>query len=156
MQWRVELLGGLQAAGDGRVLTRFRSQRIGLLLAYLAYHRDRPHRREALIELLWPECDPATGRLNLRVALSLLRLQLARPEAPIADARDVCDSVLLVNRASVQMDPACVTTDVAEFEDALRLAAQAEDTEERARCLDWAVGLYRGEFLPGYYEEWVL
>src|SRR5713101_7635240 len=56
--WRIELLGRLRATQGDRVVTRFRAQKGGALLAYLAYHLDRPHPREELIELLWPEAEP--------------------------------------------------------------------------------------------------
>jgi hypothetical protein len=37
-QWRIELLDGLWAVHAHRVLSCFQTQKIGLLLAYLAYH----------------------------------------------------------------------------------------------------------------------
>ena len=37
-QWRIELLDGLWAVHARRVLSCFQTQKIGLLLAYLAYH----------------------------------------------------------------------------------------------------------------------
>ena len=53
--WQMDLFGWLRATQGDRVVSRFRTQRAGSLLAYLAYHRDRSHPREALIERLWPE-----------------------------------------------------------------------------------------------------
>jgi DNA-binding SARP family transcriptional activator len=50
-------------------------------LAFLAYYNRRPHPREALLELLWPECDPAAGRHRLQ-ALTLLRRQSEPPGIP--------------------------------------------------------------------------
>ena len=35
-RWRIELLGGLRAVQADRVVSRFQTQKIGLLLAYLA------------------------------------------------------------------------------------------------------------------------
>src|SRR6185503_18909798 len=52
--------------------------------------------------------------------------------------------------------PAAVTTDVAEFATALTAAARAGESTERAHCLVRAVELYRGELLPGFYDDWVL
>src|SRR5260370_42558967 len=75
-RWRIELLGGLRAVQADRVVSRFQTQKIGLLLAYLAYFPQRTHQREALIEMLWPECDSQAGRNNLSVSLSWLRRQL--------------------------------------------------------------------------------
>ncbi len=51
IRWRIALFGVLRAEGDGRVVTRFRRQKTGVLLAYLAYHPSRSHLRDALIEL---------------------------------------------------------------------------------------------------------
>ena len=50
-------------------VTRFRSQKTDALFAYLALYRDRPHTREELITLLWPDADPEAARVNLRSAL---------------------------------------------------------------------------------------
>src|SRR5712692_1973921 len=80
-QWRIELFGGLRAARDGRVLTRFGSQKSGALLAYLAYYHPRTHPREILIELLLPDGDPEVGRHHLSVALSALRHELESADA---------------------------------------------------------------------------
>ena len=80
--WRIQLLGGLRAERGESVVTRFRTQKTALLLAYLAYYGRRAHSRETLIELLWPESDAELGRHNLSVALSWLRNQLEPPSAP--------------------------------------------------------------------------
>src|SRR5712692_9853562 len=78
-RWRIELLGGLRAIQGDRVISRFRSQKTGGLLAYLAYHCRSTHQREALIELLWPGRDPAASRDGLSTELSWLRHQLEPP-----------------------------------------------------------------------------
>ena len=74
-RWRIELLGGLRAVQGECVVSRFRTQKVGLLLAYLAYYLNRSHRRDELSELLWPESAPTVGRQNLRQTLSLGRSQ---------------------------------------------------------------------------------
>src|SRR5438445_13058976 len=108
MLWRVELLGRLRASQRDRVVTRFRSQKVAALLAYLAYHSERAHAREALIERLWPERPPQVGRRNFRVELSSLRHELEPEDMPAG-------SVLLADRSFVQLNPAVVPTDVAQF-----------------------------------------
>src|SRR6266516_4341904 len=75
-RWRIELLGGLRAVRGDRVVTHFQTQKAAALLAYLAYYPDRTHRRDTLIELLWPEVDADDGRNSLRQTLFLLRQQL--------------------------------------------------------------------------------
>jgi DNA-binding SARP family transcriptional activator len=117
--WRITLLGGLSARQGTRTITRFRSQKYGALLAYLAYHRQNVHAREVLLAMLWPEMEERAARNNLSVALSSLRSQLEPPGTP-------AHSVLRADRFSVGLNPATVTTDVAEFEEAIRAAARAE------------------------------
>jgi DNA-binding SARP family transcriptional activator/TolB-like protein len=160
--WRIQLLGELRAqlgehAGDDRrpgeasgpVATRFETRKTGALLAYLAFHLDRAVSREVLAEQLWPEEDPDATRPRLRQALAALRRALEPPGTPAA-------TVLIADRATVRLDPQAVTTDVAEFERALRAAAQTASPHEQMQILCHAVALYRGDLLPGCDEEWVL
>jgi DNA-binding SARP family transcriptional activator len=147
--WRIRLLGGLCVEGDRRVISRFRTQKSGVLLAYLAYHLQRSHPREELIELLWPECEPHAGRNNLSKELSWLRDQIEPPGVPAG-------AVLIADRASVRLNPEAVTTDVASFETAFQISEQAQNPSERVQLLAHAVEQYRGELLPGYHEDWVL
>src|SRR5437016_2265295 len=96
--WRIELLGWLRATQSRYLVRRFRMQKTGALLGYLAYYPHRSHPRETLIELLWPECDPAAGRNRLSVSLSSLRRQLEPPELPAG-------AVILADHATVQLNP---------------------------------------------------
>src|SRR2546425_7652373 len=102
--WRIEMLGWLRAAQQDRVISRFRSQQTGALLAFLAYHSHRAHPREALIELLWPECDLEAGRNSFRVALSSLRRQLEPPDGS-RGAGTAPGTLLLISRTHVQFNP---------------------------------------------------
>ncbi|HZP82590.1 MAG TPA: tetratricopeptide repeat protein [Chthonomonadaceae bacterium] len=146
---RIEMLGSLRVIQGAREITRFRTQKTASLLAYLACHLQHAHPREVLIESFWPDATPEAGRTSLRVALNSLRNQLEPPGTPVG-------SVLMADRASVGLNPAAVTTDVGEMEGALRRAARAANDEERARYLAAAVETYRGELLPGCYDEWAL
>src|SRR5690606_38379844 len=49
-----------------------------------------------------------------------------------------------------------VATDVADFHRALADARVAAAPADRARRLEEAVALYTGDFLPGFYEDWVI
>jgi predicted ATPase/DNA-binding SARP family transcriptional activator len=147
--WRIELLGQLRAVHADRIITRFRTQKTGALLAYLAYYSQRAHPREELIELLWPEREPQAGRRNLRVELTSLRHQLEPPGLPFG-------AVLVTDRAKVQLNPMACTPDVALFEAALQQAARTKDLAERRKRLTEAAELYGGELLPGYFEAWIV
>jgi predicted ATPase/DNA-binding SARP family transcriptional activator len=146
--WKIELLGGLCVRQEERVLHRFRAQKPGALLAYLAYYPRRPHPREVLIELLWPNGEPQAGRNSLNTALSSLRRQLEPPGIPMG-------TVLQADRFTVHLNPAAFMTDVAEFHDALRAAGRATGRQEQTQHLMCAVDLYQGELLTGYYEDWI-
>src|SRR5213592_4133891 len=99
--WLIEMLGWLRAVQGDRVVSRFRTQKTGALLAYLAYHLHRSHPREALIELFWPEMALAAGRNNLSKALTSLRHQLELPGVPAG-------AVIVADNATVQLNPAAV------------------------------------------------
>ncbi len=146
--WRVTLLGGLRAQQGERVITRFKTQKVAALFAYLAFHLRQAHPREVLIELLWPESDAPTLRNSLSVALSSLRHQFEPPGVPQG-------TILRADRFSVSLNPALVTTDVADFERALQEAGRAGSSLERAQHLTQAVELYQGPLLPGLYEDWI-
>src|SRR5579871_78732 len=149
---RIEMLGSLRVVLPDRTFDRFRTQKTALLLAYLAHHRNRALPREHLIALLWPDADLDAGRDSLTTALTSLRRQLE-------PAGVVAGSVLEADRQKVRLNPDAVTTDTAEFESLLAtaLSSQGEqEASERTRLLQQAVDLYRGEFLPGYYEDWVI
>jgi DNA-binding SARP family transcriptional activator len=147
--WRIELFGWLRAVQAERVVARFRTRKAGALLAYLAYYSHRSHPRELLIELLWPGCETAAGRANLRAELTSLRHQLEPPGVPPG-------AVILADRDAVQLNPAACVTDVALFEAALTAAERATSPAKRAELLLAAAELYRGELLPGRFEDWIL
>ena len=112
VRWKIQLFGQLRAETEDRVVARFPTQKSAALLAYLAYHLERPHPREKLIDLLWPDVELDSGRNSFNVALSSLRQRLGGPEPEEP-------SVLLADRSMAQLDPEWVSTDVLEFDTAL-------------------------------------
>jgi predicted ATPase/DNA-binding SARP family transcriptional activator len=148
-RWQITLLGGLRAEGARRTLSQFRSQKTGFLLAYLAYFLQRTHPRDALVELFWPDADFPAARGSLSVSLTFLRQHLEPVGSPPG-------SVLITDRTSVRLSPDAVTTDVAAFEAALQAAGHAPSPHQQLRSLVEAVAHYRGELLPGCFEEWAL
>ncbi len=144
--WRIEMFAGLKARQGEHLVSRFRTQKTGELLGYLACFPERAHPREELIERLWPDDETDSARTKLRMALSSLRRQL--------EAQKSSGCVLFAERDSIRLNPDAFTSDVADFERALQSAAQAMPGEAQARFLAQACAEYRGEFLPGCYEEW--
>ena len=74
---RISLLGSFQASFDDRPLAPFRTSKVQALLIYLAVEAlSEPtvtHRREALMELLWPGLPLKSAQDNLRQTLYQLR-----------------------------------------------------------------------------------
>lgn len=134
--WSVRLLGAVEAHAPGRSLVHWPSRAAAALLARLALAPDRNHPREELIELLWPGVALDVGRNRLRQTLSTLKgLLEVGAAAPVLQA----------DRMAVRAVPGALACDAANFERWLR----AGDTE-RARQA------YRGELMPGFYNEWVI
>ena len=137
MGWRIAFLGKISATREGATLSRFESSRTVALLARLALFPRRTHPREELCELLWPEVDPEIARTRLRHTLRTLRGPL--------EAGLPAGSVIVADRTAVRINPDAVTTDVAEFERAVK-----------QKDFDAARKLYAGELLPGLYDDWIL
>jgi predicted ATPase len=143
----IELFGGLRVLDGQRVIDRFRTQKTGALLAYLACHPDRLHSRELLAEIIWPESDLSAARNNISVALKSLRDQLEPPGGSMTP-------VFVSDRRYLRIGPA-VSSDVQQFEKLLARADRSRDARERATLLTQAILLYRGDLLPGMYEDWI-
>lgn len=119
-------------------ITRFESQKTAALLAFLALHPERVHPREELCAYLWPDADLSVGRNRLKQALASLRRMMEPPGT-------MPGSVLTADRFALRLCPATFESDVGAFDSAAR-AGQWERARE----------LWRGELLPGFYEEPIL
>jgi predicted ATPase/DNA-binding SARP family transcriptional activator len=146
---RIELLGGFRIRCGRRTITRFRTRKTGILLACLACDPHRSHSRERLTDLLWPDANPTAGRHSFSQALSSLRIQIEHSAARSG-------LVLVADRDTVRLDPSAATIDVQEFRNTLHEARRTADPARQKRLLGRAVELYRGELLPGYYDDWIL
>lgn len=146
--WQIHLLGALRAETAGEAVPRFRTRQAGALLARLALFPRRAHAREELVDLLWPDADQEAGRNRLRVTLASLRRQLEPPGV-------AAGSVLIADRTHVQLNPDAVRCDAVEFEAALARAARAPSPSAAREAYEQAAQLYRGDLLPGFYDDWV-
>src|SRR5574341_2392884 len=69
----LHLLGQYQVTLDGQPVVGFESNKARALLAYLTVEADRPHCRDVLAGLLWPDHTEKAAHDNLRQALANLR-----------------------------------------------------------------------------------
>jgi predicted ATPase/DNA-binding SARP family transcriptional activator len=160
----ISLLGTFQVLLYGVEIVGFDSDKVRALLAYLVIESDRPHRREALASLLWPERPERTARHNLSQALSNLRALLDD-----AAAGDHLGPALTADRQAIQFNAASDHwLDVAAFAAALNACEQhphrrLDLCEPCIERLHRAMDLYRGSFLEGFslgdspsFDEWTL
>ncbi len=146
---RMNLLGTFLIASDHTPLKGMEVPRLQSLLVYLVLHLGVPQSRTHLASILWPDSTEEQAHTNLRNLLYKLRQAL--PDA---------DPYLVVNRHMLMwQDNDSCAMDVQEFEQAVSKAEQAELIGDHAmlrRALDKAMTLYRGDLLPGCYDEWIL
>ena len=153
---RINLLGPFQVTIDGEPARGFDSDKVRALLAYLAAEADRPHRRETLAALLWPEREERSARANLRRALTNLR-------QVIGDQR-ASPPFLEITRQTIQFNSASDhRLDVAVFTQLAAEATEASGSPAAIEQLEETVSLYRGPFLEGFtladsvaFDEWQL
>jgi DNA-binding SARP family transcriptional activator len=112
------------------------------LLAYLALNAGVSHRREKLASLLWPEATESNARNYLRQALWRIRKSLQSASLSSEDYLLLSDISLTFNHQSDY------------WLDAEQLLHATEP--QPLETLTETLRLYRGELLPGFYDEWVV
>src|SRR5437588_791543 len=145
----LRLLGDFSLLYNDQQVTSLNTTRLRSLLTYLVLHRDVPQQRQHLAFLFWPDTTEAQARNNLRQLLHQLR-----------QAFPAMEHFLSADTHMMHWHPVTpFHLDVAEFEQALTLADAASrrnDQHALQAALEQADNLYRGELLPGCYDEWIL
>jgi DNA-binding SARP family transcriptional activator len=158
----IHLLGPMQVTLDGQPVTRFETQKARALLAYLAVGADRPHRRDFLGEMLWPERPQGAAGANLRHALTNLRRAIGDTSSMATAGHHAVPPFLLVTWQTIQFNSVSdVWVDVVAFHALLR-AGESPDLPS-VHSLEQAVALCRGAFVQDIsiadcaaLEEWLL
>jgi WD40 repeat protein/DNA-binding SARP family transcriptional activator len=138
----VRLLGQFELRIDGMVQV-LPSRPAQSLLAYLVLHAGIPQRRERLAGLLWPDRSDVSARRNLRTALWQIRKALGEEKAA-AGGYILADGITTT-----------FNQDSAYWLDASALEGAAEAGRTSTALIE-IVSLYRGELLPGFYDDWVV
>lgn len=107
------------------------------LFAYLLMNPGILHRREKVAGILWPDSDETSARSKLRYSLWQLR-------KVIGDQYFISDKMSLAFNTELDY-----WFDCAELESK---PVELLSTEELKEVVD----VYKGEFLPGFYEDWIL
>lgn len=145
----IQLLGDFLLLADDEPVMGLHQARLQSFLAYLLRHCHTPQSRRQVAFLFWPDSTERQAQTNLRKLLHHLRNRLPHAERFLRnDARMVWWT-----------SDAPFVVDVAEFEQKIAQAQSAGergDGAQKATLLAEAVALYRGEFLRGCYDDWVL
>ena len=157
----VSLLGSFRALLDGQPLAGFESDKVRALLAFLMVESERPHRREELAGLLWPERPEAVARQNLSQALSNLR-RVIHDQSSFPPFLDISHQTLRFNPTSnYELDTSTFLALLDGCSNHLYFPhPYCPDCITRIRQ---AIELYVGPFFFGFslkgcpaFEEWVL
>lgn len=130
-------LGPLEISCGDRELSKPPTLKSQSLLAYLVLHRDHPQPRERLAGMFWGDRPERKARRSLTTALWHIRRCLPDEETLLSDPH------------TVQLDPqADLWLDVEEFE--------SDAAQDDVAHLESAASLYRGDFLDGFYDDWII
>lgn len=151
----IRLFGGMEVVTPSGVVTdkHWRKRKARLLFALLVLRRGHDMPREQVFEHFWPEMDEDRAKSNFYVTWSIMKraLALGVKDAPCPYVEHVGGVCRVV--------PAAVSSDYAEFEDALvamRKADRAGDTVLALASAERVFEQYRGELLPGeIYDDWL-
>lgn len=156
----ISVFGPLRITLDEKPIRGMASDKVRALLVYLALEANRPHRRDALAELLWPDKPQGVARNSLKQALANLR--------KLMGDRDSDAPYLIVSRNDVQFNSESDhRIDALTFSE--HVTAAEKHAHEDGPCdacgerLRQAVKIYQGDFLDAFslpdskgFEEWAL
>ena len=139
---QVRLLGQFDVRAEGKRISI--PTRAGQsLFAFLVLNPGVEYRREQLAGLFWPDSSEENARRSLRTELWRLRKTISAPgavdDSPASEYFLTTDIAITFNR------------DADYWLDAAQLLKPVGDLES----LTSELALYRGELLPGFYDEWV-
>ena len=143
----VSLLGEQTITEDG-ISVQARSSRAVALVAFLAAHAGAPQSRQCIAGTFWPESTDAQALTNLRRELHHLRQILGDESSLVVTSRDLCwrdtDTCLVDLRVFTTARSAALAADAAGDDPGVLVHAAV------------AVDCYKGDLLPGVYDEWLL
>lgn len=143
----VALLGE-QAITDDATGVRTRSPRAVALVAFLVVNAGVAQSRQRIAGLFWPESSEAQALTNLRRELHHLRQALDGDASLVVTSRDLC-----------WRDTGSCRVDVRLFEaerQAALATSEAGDGGAAAAHAAQAIAQYKGELLPGSYDDWLI
>lgn len=121
------------------------------IFCYIATSKHRRVAKDILIEAFWPDEDPATVEKNFHPTISHIRKALNSRQA-------FKQNFLVFRDGAYQLNPEMsYAIDCEEFERSVvdaETAKREKDADRLRVSLEAAFESYRGEFMPGVYDEW--
>ena len=161
MKLGLSLLGEIEICLDGRMVENLRSEKARALLFFIVIESDTAHRRDALVEMFWPEKPEGYGRNSLKQATAILRKAFGN--------NDIEEQFFFSSNREMHFNAGSSHwVDVFEIEKIISTVRlhkhqKLEICDVCARQLDQAATLYRDDFLAGFYlpdcqtfDEWVI
>jgi len=149
---KVSLFGKFNIA-YGEKRTSIRARKVQELLIYLLIFRDNPQPRESLSETLWADQPATISRKNLRQTLWHL-------QSAFKAFKNSSSLELLIDDGWIHIRlPTDFWLDTAEFEqvcDLVNPKGARELNAEDLKAMQYAVNLYRGDLLEGWYQDWCI
>lgn len=148
------MFGGLSLEAGGEQLPPIASRTGRSLLAYLVAHRNTAPARDLLAGMFWPDMTETLARRRLSHALWQIQSVLGEAEG--------LDTYVIASPTTIRFNTeARVWVDVDEFDSiaAMIKAPGPADLDRRPETLErliHAVRLYTGDFLAGYYDNWIM
>ncbi|MBC8504950.1 MAG: hypothetical protein ISR58_13420 [Anaerolineales bacterium] len=154
---QITLLGSFKVSLENKPVSGFKSDKARALLAYLSVEADRPHRREALAGLLWPDSPERKARTNLRSALANLRQVLGDQQAEPCFLSSTQQTIQFNPNSDYKLDVKLFLEGIGQY-----TRDHSIELENDLESLKYALDRYQGEFLAGFYlrkatifENWV-
>jgi DNA-binding SARP family transcriptional activator/tetratricopeptide (TPR) repeat protein len=144
----VSVLGEQAITSDDEAGVHVHSSHAVALVAFLAAHAGAPQPRQRIAGMFWPDSTDAQALTNLRRELHYLRQVLGDERSLVVAPRDLCWRDSQTCRVDLRIFEG-------ERQAALAAAAAGDDAGVLAHAAT-AVAQYRGDLLPGVYDDWVL
>lgn len=121
------------------------------LVSYLIVNSGRHHTREKLSESLWRDLPPKRARNTLKTALWRLRASIRNLGADDEKVLDVTSAGDIGIRRSADIE-----SDISSLQNAIRACREAPDSRANADALREILSRSSGDFLEGFYDDWVI
>jgi DNA-binding SARP family transcriptional activator len=153
IKFRANVLGGFQLYAGDRHIDGFPTKKATHLLAYLMLHADRSHSRELLAEVIGGGEFVNDPRKGIRQELWVIRKTLKGGGIdPDRFIESHGEDIAFFRNPGFRLDVDCFQAAVASVKPPIAQKLTLDEVGELERALE----LYRGDLLPGIYDDWCL